>query len=238
MKKNLLFQLLLIANVFLVASCSDDDDSVDLQNITTLNMLNEDNGRTWLGNSDIYITDENNFSTSSCLLVELGGASGIGKVVPPRVGDGLVRKAAVLPGYLYQAFDEETIKEFPSGKVAVMVGAAYYQFYVESAIMKDVSNTGTSVNVGAVVKYASLYPDSQDLPEYGKTVAEISSSDNVVEMQFPDDVEFDYQTDDMFDVQIDGGKLTVTCNYTYYRKDYPIYVRRENVFTGVIIRIP
>lgn len=56
MKKNLLFQLLLIANVFLVASCSDDDDSVDLQNITTLNMLNEDNGRTWLGNSTIRLT--------------------------------------------------------------------------------------------------------------------------------------------------------------------------------------
>lgn len=56
MKKNLLFQLLFIANVFLVASCSDDDDSVDLQNITTLNMLNEDNGRTRLGNSDIRLT--------------------------------------------------------------------------------------------------------------------------------------------------------------------------------------
>lgn len=238
MKKNLLFQLLLIANVFLVTSCSDDDDSVDLQNITTLNMLNEDNGRTWLGNSDIYITDENNFSTSSCLLVELGGASGIGKVVPPKVGDGLVRKAAVLPGYLYQAFDEETIREFPSGTLAVIVGGAYYQFYVESEIMKDISNTGTAVNVGAVVKYASVYPDPQDLPEYGKTVVDVTSSDNVVEMQFPADVEFYYQSDDMFDVQTESGKLTVTCNYTSYRREYPIYVRRGNVFTDVIIRIP
>ena len=229
---------MLIANVFLVTSCSDDDDSVDLQNITTLNMLNEDNGRTWLGNSDIYITDENNFSTSSCLLVELGGASGIGKVVPPKVGDGLVRKAAVLPGYLYQAFDEETIREFPSGALAVIVGAAYYQFYVESEIMKDISNTGTAVNVGAVVKYASVYPDPQDLPEYGKTVVDVTSSDNVVEMQFPADVEFYYQSDDTFDVQTESGKLTVTCNYTSYRREYPIYVRRGNVFTDVIIRIP
>ena len=112
MKKKLLFQLLFVANVFFATSCSDDD-SVELEDVTTLNMLNEDNGKTYLGNSDIYITDENNFSGSSCLLVELGGANGIGKVVPPRVGDGLVRKAAVLPGCLYQAFNRNSILEFP-----------------------------------------------------------------------------------------------------------------------------
>lgn len=94
MKKKLLFQLLFVANVFFATSCSDDD-SVELEDVTTLNMLNEDNGKTYLGNSDIYITDENNFSGSSCLLVELGGANGIGKVVPPRVGDGLDRKSVV-----------------------------------------------------------------------------------------------------------------------------------------------
>lgn len=234
MKKNLLLRLLFVVMLFSVISCSDDDDSVDLQNITTLNMLNEDNGRTRLGNSDIYITDENNFSTSSCLLVELGGASGIGKVVPPKVGDGLVRKAAVLPGYLYQAFDEETIKEFPSGTVAVIVGANYYQFYVESAIMKDVSNTGTAVNVGAVVKYASVYPDPQDLPEYGSVIGEVNNDNAGVVVQFAGDVEYAYQDTYGFNVTVDGGKLTAT--YIEGFGDYPIYIRKGNVYTKVLIR--
>lgn len=238
MEKNLLFGLLLVANVFLATSCSGDDDSEDLQNITTLNMLNEGNGRTRLGNSDIYITGENNFSTSSCLLVELGEAGGIGKVVPPRLGDGLVRKAAVLPGYLYQAFDEDAVKVFPSGKAAVMAGAAYYLFYVGSAIMKDLPGTGSPANVGAVVKYASVYPDPQDLPGYGKTVLDVNSANNTVEMRFPDDVEFDYQPNEKFDVQAVGGKITVTCNYSYYRDEYPIYVRRGDVFTNLVVRIP
>ena len=67
---------------FFATSCSDDD-SVELEDVTTLNMLNEDNGKTYLGNSDIYITDENNFSGSSCLLVELGGANGIERLFLP-----------------------------------------------------------------------------------------------------------------------------------------------------------
>lgn len=238
MKKNLLFKLLLTVISFSAISCSDDDNnSADLENITTLNMLNDDNGRTRLGNSDIYITDENNFSTSSCLLVELGGTNGIGKVVPPKVGDGLVRKAAVLPGYLYQAFDEETVMEFPSGKRAVMVSSSYYQFYVESTIMKDVSNAGTPVNVGAVVKYASVYPDLQDLPEYGKMIVDLTYSNSLVEMQFPADVEFYYRPNDTFDVQTEAGKLTVAANTLSYKIEYPIYIRRNNVFTEIIIRI-
>lgn len=239
MKKNFFGSLLLVVMMFAAISCSDDDDNApDLENITTLNMLNVDNGRTRLGNSDIYINEENNFSTNSCYIVELGAADGIGKVIPPKVGNGLVRKASVSGGWLYQAFDEETIMQFPSKAIAMMVDAAYYQFYVESYIMKEIPNTTTSENVGAVVKYSMVYPDPQDLPEYGKTILDVSSSDNVVEMQFPDDVEFYYEPDEMFDVQTDGGKLTVTCNYAYYQREYGIYIRRDNVFTKIIVRVP
>ena len=236
MKKKLLFQLLFVANVFFATSCSDDD-SVELEDVTTLNMLNEDNGKTYLGNSDIYITDENNFSGSSCLLVELGGANGIGKVVPPRVGDGLVRKAAVLPGCLYQAFNRNSILEFPSGKPAIALEASYYQFYVESEIVKDIANTGTAVNVGAVVKYAPVYPDPQGLPEYGSVIGEVSNSGDVVEMDFPKDVEFLYSTSNGFEITTDGGKLTVPYYYWTDSKEYSIYVRRGSIFTEVIIQV-
>lgn len=238
MKKNLFGSLLLVVMMVSAISCSDDDNAPDLENITTLNMLNDDNGRTRLGNSDIYINNENNFSTNSCYLVELGGASGIGKVVPPKVGNGLVRKTSVTAGWLYQAFDDETIMQFPSKAIAMIVDAAYYQFYVESYIMKEIPNTTTSENVGAVVKYSMVYPDPQDLPGFGETVLDISNENGIVEMTFPKDVEFAYDENERFVVETDGGHLKVTCLYRYERIDYPIYVRRGNVFTDVIVRIP
>lgn len=238
MKKNLFGSLLPVVMMLLAISCSNDEvKAPDLENITTLNMLNVENGATRLGNSDIYINDENNFTTNSCYLVELGISGEIGKVIAPSIGNGLVRKASVVEKCLYQAFDEESVMRFPSKTVATMVDAVYYLFYVESYIIKDIPNTTTSENVGAVVKYSAIYPDPLDLPGYGETVLDIIENHGVVEMSFPKDVEFAYDEDDRFEVETSGGRLKVTLVYTSGRGDYPIYVRRGNVFTEVIVRI-
>ena len=102
MKKNFLFQLLLAAFLLPAFSCSDDDSAPEINNATTLNMLDVENGATRLGNSDIYINAANNFQTNECLIAEIGPSKGIGKVIPPQVGNGLVYQAAVTPGHLYK----------------------------------------------------------------------------------------------------------------------------------------
>ena len=56
MKKNFLFQLLLAAFLLPAFSCSDDDSAPEINNATTLNMLDVENGATRLGNSDIYMS--------------------------------------------------------------------------------------------------------------------------------------------------------------------------------------
>lgn len=89
MKKNFLFQLLLAAFLLPAFSCSDDDSAPEINNATTLNMLDVENGATRLGNSDIYINAANNFQTNECLIAEIGPSKGIGKVIPPQVGIGL-----------------------------------------------------------------------------------------------------------------------------------------------------
>ena len=122
MKKNFLFQLLLAAFLLPAFSCSDDDSAPEINNATTLNMLDVENGATRLGNSDIYINAANNFQTNECLIAEIGPSKGIGKVIPPQVGNGLVYQAAVTPGHLYQAFKEEAVKQFPSGKLRIGAG--------------------------------------------------------------------------------------------------------------------
>ena len=76
MKKNFLFQLLLAAFLLPAFSCSDDDSAPEINNATTLNMLDVENGATRLGNSDIYINDAGNFvSGGDCSLFMLGEAS-------------------------------------------------------------------------------------------------------------------------------------------------------------------
>ena len=72
MKKNFLFQLLLAAFLLPAFSCSDDDSAPEINNATTLNMLDVENGATRLGNSDIYINAANNFQTNECLIAEIG----------------------------------------------------------------------------------------------------------------------------------------------------------------------
>ena len=95
MKKNLLFQLLLAAFLLPIFSCSDDDSMPEINNATTLNMLDVENGATRLGNSDIYINAANNFQTNECLIAEIGPSKGIGKVISPQVGSNSRRESSL-----------------------------------------------------------------------------------------------------------------------------------------------
>ena len=119
MKKNFLFQLLLAAFLLPAFSCSDDDSAPEINNATTLNMLDVENGATRLGNSDIYINAANNFQTNECLIAEIGPSKGIGKVIPPQVGNGLVYQAAGTPLPSFQGRSREAIS---IGKIRIGAG--------------------------------------------------------------------------------------------------------------------
>lgn len=121
MKKNFLFQLLLAAFLLPAFSCSDDDSAPEINNATTLNMLDVENGATRLGNSDIYINAANNFQTNECLIAEIGPSKGIGKVIPPQVGNGLVYSSrnAGTPLPSFQGRSREAIS---IGKIRIGAG--------------------------------------------------------------------------------------------------------------------
>ena len=94
MKKNFLFQLLLAAFLLPAFSCSDDDSAPEINNATTLNMLDVENGATRLGNSDIYINAANNFQTNECLIAEIGPSKRDWKSHSAPSRNGLVYQAA------------------------------------------------------------------------------------------------------------------------------------------------
>mgnify|MGYP000101038930 CR=1 FL=1 len=234
--KRFLLPLVCAALAFGVASCSDDDTPGDPAGTVMLNMLDEHNGRTLLDDSDIYINAANNFQTNECLIAEIGPSKGIGKVIPPQVGNGLVYQAAVTPGHLYQAFKEEAVKQFPSGKFALALAGDYYQFYVGSEIMKE------EKRVGAVIQFALINPEADGLPAYDSTIGTVVSGyEDEIVREFPKDTEFSYDSDleDLFQITTEGGILKVTLlpSWSDIRGNYAIYARHNEVYTKIYVKV-
>lgn len=233
MKKKLLLQCLLAALLLPVfPSCSDDDD---VPGVNTLNMLNVNNGATRLGNSDIYIDAANNFQTNECLIAGIGPSEGLDKVVPPQVGAGLVRQVAVVPGQLYQAFREEAVRQFPSGAFALATAGDYYQFYVDSEILKE------EEQIGAVVRFALIAPEENGLPDYGSTIGTVRAyTDDEVTYRFPKGTELDYDEEelgDCFTIEFDGSTLRLRHNGQGDTGKLSLHARNGALYTQVYVEI-
>lgn len=236
--KTLSISIILILFTF-IASCNNDNDMPnDPNDAVTLNMLDEENGKTRLGVSDVYIDKANNFHTYSSFIADGGSAYGIGVNITPKL-DNLVYEVAVTVGHVYQVFDYRTVYIFPSGVRAIMLGEAYYKFYVVSPITKD------NKSVGSVIKYVSAYPDKKGLPEYGYKLGKVSIEGESVSMELPKSAECVWNRRDMlemFDISTDNGKLKMTLKQTpidYYtvRDEYEIYVRIGDTYTVVCVAI-
>lgn len=234
MKKILLLAALLPA--FL--ACSDDERASDIDNITTLNMRNAESGKTYLGNSDIFINEANNFETNRCLIAEIGPSKGLDKVLPPRMTQGLVQETAVLPGHLYQAFPTAAVRTFPSGKPALSLAGDYYQFHV-SSILKEEEKC-----IGAVVRFSLLIPEDKKLPAYDSTIGTITrywdSSEEVFVYEFPKETEFEFDNhlEQYYRITTENGVLKIQHRtWDDVPGLYPIHARHGEVYTKVYINI-
>ena len=84
--KKIFLPLFLAALVSGMFSCSDDDKVPgDPEGTVTLNMLDEQNGKTLLDDSGIYIDKAQNFVCgNNCVLFALGKVGGLGPLRPNR----------------------------------------------------------------------------------------------------------------------------------------------------------
>ena len=105
MKTKQLFGILLFLCSIGFVSCGDDDDNKDPEGSVMLNMMNEGNGKTLLGASDVYINNSNNFKTSTCYIADVGATSGLGAPVKLSL-DNLAKEIAVVPGHLYHIYGD------------------------------------------------------------------------------------------------------------------------------------
>ena len=92
-------------------NCSDDDTPDDPADTITLNMLNEHNGKTYLGESNVYINEANNFITSKNFISDVGNGAGVGANILPSLTN-LTHEVAVTPGHIYQIFNKKYTDRF------------------------------------------------------------------------------------------------------------------------------
>lgn len=239
MKTKQLFGILLFLCSIGFVSCGDDDNNKDPEGSVMLNMMNEGNGKTLLGESDVYINNSNNFKTSTCYIADVGATSGLGAPVKLSL-DNLAKEIAVVPGHLYHIYDRGVLQDFPSGKRAVTIGSGYYKAYVVSPITVDGATTG------ATLKFVLAYPETNGLPEFETVIGNVDNVGDQIEYALPKDAELRFSAylddeKDSFDIQFVNGKLKIALLKSINQisgpyGDYGIFVRSGDAFTYIMFK--
>lgn len=160
-----------------LSSCGDDRELNDPDDMVVLNMKNVDNGKTPLGNTDIFLDADNNFNTSAYYFCDMGQVLSLGHIEIPDLLT-ITDKAAASPNEGYLAFPRENLYRFPSGHLAELISTDYYRFLVDSWIKES------KKIVGAVVHFAQYFPEQYKLPAPGTAVGVINRSGGENECTF------------------------------------------------------
>ena len=84
-----------------------------------IKMMDEENGGTTLGNSNVNMTSSGNFKSNDLPILDCGKKSGIGDIGLPNFTN-MAPEVAMIPGHGYVICDSDNIKEFPSRKKAIV----------------------------------------------------------------------------------------------------------------------
>ena len=244
--KNLLNICLLTALLSLSLTSCHDRDKYDVpDDMVTIKMMDEDNGKTVIGLTDIYMTRAHNLVTNDYYLVDMGQVLDLGHVEenePDFVT--LTDKAAVGEYEGYLAFLRTDLKRFPSGISGIALNAQYYRIWVDEFIEDG------DKKVGATVCFAQFRPKQNNLPNWQAVAGVIDQTGGQTTVSFSvenKNVEpmLDETTEKMLTCTITnaGKKQTdfqVSINpyiTSSIAGTYPIYLRCGNSYTMAQIHI-
>ena len=216
-KKFVLLALSLCITLF-ATSCSEDETSQ--ASFNSLNMLDENHGKTLLGETGVYINGSMNFRSDSWQVIDLGISSSFPSKTMPNL-DNLSSEISVLPNHRYACCNTENVLTFPSHKNAYEIGCKYYQFVVSSFLEKE---TG---KVGAVVEYTSSLSDEKELLDEQLSFDALGAEEYCF-----------FEKSEDFAISLSNGHLKVALRkspnelYGPYGT-YSIYLRKGNVYTKV-----
>ena len=238
MKKVFWLPLLAAVTLTTVVACSDDDTPGDPEGTVMLNMLDEDNGKTLLATSGIYIDNGYKFVTGDdCRLFSAGKVGGLGSISPESF-DNPAPRIAVQAGYGYFAVRPRALCSFPSGALALPIDGSvdYLRFYVVSPLAQ-----GDKI-VGAAVKYSIEDPRTYGLPAFDSTVLTFHRAtydDERLTLTLPTS-DFEYDFNDygrVFECTREGRKLHFRLVEYPDLGRYALWIRVRESYTRVYVEV-
>lgn len=211
-------------------SCDKDEEPAAADAIS-LNMMNESNGKTLLGNSDVYINDAGNFVTPRLLLADLGLHARV-PAAPPQLNM-VAGEMAVAPGRCYQVLPPDYVRTFPSGAGALLLGTHYYNVRVDSWLSDKEGN-----RVGAAVRYADCRAEAAVLPAIGTLVREWNTwEEHEICCDFPKGCEIDapYGSDEV-EIRVEGSRVVMTCSVAR-SGSFVFHLRSGGVYSWVRVEL-
>lgn len=234
MHKKKIFQLLILLLLCTVSfvQCTKEKEPNDA---ITLNMLNEENGKTLLGSTDVYINQANNFKSNNFYLVDFGDKDGLGTNKEPTL-DNIAKEVAVTPKHLYYIYHKDDIREFPSGKRALFREAKYYKTYVIAP--KAVNN----ILVGATVKYTVNTPIKNNLPKSDTVIGKLQYAGSEIKYTLPRDAECILENPNVLQMKVEGTNLTISLlkdadSIVGPYGNYKVYIRSGSTYTVVNVEV-
>ena len=240
--------LLCLCTAFLTTGCGDDEETnLFPEGTAALRMMNESNGKTILGNSDLYITDSGNFYSEQFPLFDMGEKRGLSDIGMPDFIN-MSHEVAVNPKHGYLLCDSRDITTFSGSQTyAIARNSRVYRFYVDSWIQEN------GKNIGANVFFLLGNPDKDCvLPEWDSTIAVLNPNWEKGEftgsLTLPgaraEDLEVEFpnrQTEDMpMQYDITGNVITFRLDqaeWDYITKTFRIRIRHKHIYTEGILQL-
>lgn len=233
----------LLACAAMLGGCKKEE-SINLfpDGTASLNMMNEKNGKTLLGNSDVYLTEAGNFKSLSFQISDMGPKRGIGDIEVPDFKN-MAREVAAEPGHGYMIYRTFDILDFGRNKNAISQRAQVYRVFVDSWI-KDENGEVT----GARVRFLQGRPDEKSiLPEYGSTAGKLTwdydaGCSNTLSIALsssdPEDTDIGVFTDNVnVSYSISENKVHFKLIWPAGPNEYLIQLRHKNIFTEFEIEV-
>ena len=238
-----LLKLMPLMLLLFLAGCSSKNDDEESEVFsTTLNMMNEDNGKTIFERTGYYIDNAGNFTSEYgyWCIVDAGNTS-LSNTKWQADLENRVRTAAVQYNHSYHFFRNADLIEFPSGTFAVPLETDFYKLRVEEPIKEN------GVTKGAVVKFVKSKVSSRTLPAKGSVIGSmVNAADSKIEIPVPKGAEYCEgekikSIGNIFDNQINDGKLIIKPNYwsdgSSRREEFDLYIRQGSICTKVLFYV-
>ena len=237
-----IFLLSLFATVGFTG-CSDDNDIKFPEGTSSLRMMNEDNGQTLLGNSDVYLTRNGNFRSNQFPIFDMGKTRGISGIDMPNF-ENMAPEVAAQPGHGYVLCVADDVMTFPSGRKAIAQNVEVYRFYMDSWIEDKDKNI-----IGANVQFLLGTPDEKDeLPAWDTRLETVvwdydKGQSSSVSLKFPtEDIEIqplDNTEDQNYALvyNVSGKTVTFTMDMNWGFTEYRFNVRHKNTYTRITVPV-